>query len=358
MSVPKFTFYDDNNILFIITNMSLYSFNGETWTNMIINDINVPGNNFSSLKCSSLVELFTIEKDYLKILMVTGGFDSTLKSASKTVFVLKINESQCLLDFKYCDIKTSRYLHESVNIFNKYTIIIGGRNEKGFLTSCECLSLETKEWSDFPQLLTPRANFSAGVINSTIYLYGGYCSIGQFSDKTVEYCNINSDEIIKSQWKSVTLKCEETSLIPKLNIRLIPYGKNLIICGGTNGDLILDGIFEIEFDDMKTDKVNMILLGKLKTPRSSYHAFMKDGNFYLVGGSIKTIDYDENKTHINNYIEKFTFDLKNSIDSSLIPVASDDIIQPLINLGVNIATYKQEPGFPISCSIITKTFHK
>lgn len=357
MDLPKFTFYDNDNILLIITNMTLYLFDGTMWLNIIINDINLPGNNFASLKCPSIIELFNINKDYSKVLMVTGGFNFGVKSASKTVFVLNMKKSQCQLDFKYSDIKTRRYLHGSANIFNKYALIIGGRNEKDFLTSCEYLSFDKKEWNDFPQLPSPRANFSVGVMNSKVYLYGGYCSLGEFSDKTIEVCDINIEDISKSIWKSLTIKCNEPSLIPKLNISLIPYENNMIICGGTNGHQILDRIFEIEFDSMSNDIVKMTLLGKLKTPRSSYHSFMKDGEFYLVGGSWKTINFDDNKTHINNYTEKFTFDLNNNITSLFIPVASDDIIQPLIHLGLNIAEYKQEPGLPLSCSIITKSFH-
>ena len=82
----------------------------------------------------------------------------------------------------------------------------------------------------------------------------------------------------------------------------------------------------------------------------------KDGYFYLVGGAIKKYEFNESKTVIENYSEKFTFDLNNDIESSLLGVDSSDIIEPLNNFGINSNEYKNEPGFPYNCSIITKQF--
>ena len=47
---------------------------------------------------------------------------------------------------------------------------------------------------------------------------------------------------------------------------------------------------------------------------------MLDGDFYAVGGFVKEFKFNNDKYIIENYIEKFTFDLNNNIESSFIKV--------------------------------------
>ena len=56
--VPKFTFYDKDNELLIIAGMTIFIYNGEKWSNIIINDVNLPDTDFSILKRSSLAEIY------------------------------------------------------------------------------------------------------------------------------------------------------------------------------------------------------------------------------------------------------------------------------------------------------------
>lgn len=363
-SPPKFTFYDKDTSLFIIVNMKIFTFNGSTWKNITIDDKNLPNTDFPILRRPNVSEIYQ-EDPNKKILIVTGGFNLQTKSSSKSVYILNIfhdktdNTSKAFLDLKYNDNNTGRFLHSSANIANKFLIIMGGRNEKVYHNTCEYLDLVTHKWNEFPSLKTPRANHSTSVINeSKIYLYGGYESNGIFVKDKLCYCDVNISQPSESKWLSLEIKMEnENQLLPNACACIFPYEDNFIICGGTNGEHLLNGIFEVKIDDIENEKeVPCEKLGELRTPRSNFHMFMKDGDFYAVGGSVKEFFFNEDKKEINNYIEKFTFSLSGKIDSENIKVNSDDLILPLIDININTSSYKNEPGFPFNTSILSKDF--
>lgn len=358
----KFSFYDKDNMILIVVSNAVFTFDGEKWNSYPISDINLPGTDFSILKRPSIAEIYQPKNSqYSKVLLISGGFNMPNKSSSKQNFVLNFfhdeKETKCILDFKYSDMTTGRFLHSAVNIANKYIILIGGKNEKEYLSSCECLSIDTKKWSQFPSMLSPRANFASCVTNnSTIYLYGGYIANGQFNTNKLTSSNVDLSDISKSKWTELSLKSDKENSMPKACCCILPYEDNIILTGGTNGQNLLSGLFEIKISEMNEKEVEVDYLGEAKTARNNTHFLMKDGYFYLVGGAIKKYEFNESKTVIENYSEKFTFDLNNDIESSLLGVDSSDIIEPLNNFGINSNEYKNEPGFPYNCSIITKQF--
>lgn len=356
--IPKFTFYDKDNELLIIAGMTIFIYDGQKWSNIIINDVNLPDSDFSILKKPSLSEIYQNKNSELvKVLILSGGYNSKLKSASNTIFVLNIskndkNEKQCLLDFKYPDMKNRRFLHNSVNVSNKYIIIIGGKNENEYLSSCEYLDLEKSKWEPFPNLLEARANFSICLMNNNeIYLYGGYEKNGKFTSNLLTKCEVNLNNISESKWSNLNLNTNNINNLPLVCSTLYPNDDTIIICGGTNGENMLNGLFELD-----PSENNIQNLGKINSFRSSFHCFMLDGDFYAVGGFVKDFKFNDDKTIIENYIEKFTFDLNNNIESSFIKVESNDIIQPIIEHGGDVNEFKNNPGFPFNCSILTKKF--
>ena len=356
--VPKFTFYDKDNELLIIAGMTIFIYNGEKWSNIIINDVNLPDSDFSILKRSSLAEIYQDKNSQLvKVLFFSGGYNTKLKSASNTIFLLNINkndqnELQCLLDFKYPDMKNRRFMHNSINIGNKYIIVIGGKNESEFLSSCEYLDIKKGIWEKFPNLLESRANFSLCLINNNeIYLYGGYEQNGKFSSNLLTKCEVNFEKILESKWLNISLNLNNISNLPLACSTLYPNEDTIIICGGTNGEHMLNGLFELNPSEKTIQS-----LGKLNTNRSNFHCFMLNGDFYAVGGFVKDFKFNNEKTAIENYIEKFTFDLNNDIESSFIKVESNDIIQPIIEHNGDVNEFKTNPGFPFNCSILTKKF--
>ena len=364
-SPPKFTFYDKDTSLFIIVNLKIFTFNGTTWNNITIDEKNLPNTDFPILRRPSVSEIYQ-EDPTKKSLIVTGGFNLQTKSSSKSVYILNIfhdktdKTSKAFLDLKYNDTNTGRFLHSSANIANKLIIIIGGKNEKGYINTCEYLDLVSQKWNAFPSLQNPRANHSTTVINDNkLYVYGGYESNGVFVKDKLCYCDVNISQPNESKWISLELKMENDNLntLPNACACIYPYEDNFIICGGTNGEHLLNGIFEVKIDDIENEKeVPCEKLGELKTPRSNFHMFMKDGDFYVVGGSLKEYLFNEDKKEINNYIEKFTFSLSGKIDSENIKVNSDDLILPLLEMNINTSSYKTEPGFPFNASILSKDF--
>lgn len=361
---PKFSFYDQNNMLVIVVDLAVFLFDGKKWESFPINDINLPGTDFNILKRSSIVEIFqTKDSQYSKVLLISGGYNFQTKSASKQNFILNFfhdsakKETKCLLDFKFRDMEKGRFLHNATNILNKYIVIIGGKNEKEYLNSCECLSIEEKKWYPFPQLPSSRANFSICVANSNmIYLYGGYESNGKFNSDKLCYCNFDVNDFSKSKWENIKIKVDDPKILPGACCNMVPYEENIIITGGTNGEHLLDGIFELKISEKENNEISIDNLGKTKTARNNAHILMRDGDFFLVGGAIKEYKFNENKTAIENYCEKFTFDLNNEIESTLISVNSADIIEPLNSFNINASQYKNEPGFPYNCSLLTKQF--
>ena len=137
--------------------------------------------------------------------------------------------------------------------------------------------------------------------------------------------------------------------LPLACTTLYPNDDTIIFCGGTNGEHMLNSLFE--FDPSENTIQN---LGKINSIRSNFHCFMLDGDFYAVGGFVKDFIFNDDKNIIQNYIEKFTFDLNNNIETNFIQVQSNDIIQPIIQHGDDVNEFKNNPGFPFNSSILTK----
>jgi hypothetical protein len=362
---------DDDNVLFILYNEVLFMFNGEKWTQIYISDVNLPGTEFRNLKKPAMAEI-VLKGNYTKSFLVTGGLEMTTFSFAKTVYSLNIKSAvesentkdskgqisyDCLLDFKYGDMKTSRFLHNMLNIDNKFMVVIGGKNEKGWLKDCEALDIATGEWSNIPELNYPRANFDCLLYNNegkyTIYAYGGFESVGKFPDFLIETCEIdlNSKSQIFSKWKKINLSSSDEidalNRMPKICNRLVQYDQNILIVGGSDGKHLLQEVFEL---DPETNEINP--LGKLISPRNNFHLLYKEGDVYVVGGSCK--EFYHEKDLIQNYSEKFTFNLAGKVETQEIPVLKDIFLFTFENLGIDHREFLNEPGFPYSASVVSK----
>jgi hypothetical protein len=367
----KFSIEDKDNVLFILYNEIIFMFNGQKWGQIYISDVNMPDTEFKYLKKPGLVEISSgLGEESAKIFLVTGGFIPESKSCVKTVYLLNFKEStvqdelskkestsiDCHLDFKFADMKTSRFLHGSVNIEDKFVLVLGGKNEKEWLSSCEYLDLNSGKWHEFSSLNYPRANFD--FLNyfdlkkntSRIYVYGGYSKINTFAENLIEYIDIEnvSGELKKTEWKILSLSYDKTLNLPKISTRLVRYDENILIVGGSDGKHMLKDIFEMD-DSFEINKV-----GELNTPRNNFHYLLKEGDVYAVGGSCNKFSYQDDL--IDNYVEKFTFNLSNKIESTNIPAIRDLFLLAIQNLSISEFEFTNEPGFPYSSSIMTKQF--
>jgi hypothetical protein len=347
------TVNDSNLCLFILFNEILFTYDGSAWSQLYISDINLPGTDFRFLKKPSLVEISPL-KNANKSFLVSGGFNPVNKSFSKTNFVINIiksdtNSFDCLLDFKYSDMTTNRFLHAGINLENKFVILIGGKNEKGWLNTCEYLNLSTGEWKEFPPMNSSRANFDSLLFSENnkhfIYVYGGYSGVGKFVENLIEICEVNIKTMQNSKWTALKIK-SETANLPKIAMRMVRYDDNILIIGGSDGKHLLNNIFEL---DTQGQEINS--LGNLNTPRNNFHLFYREGEVYLVGGSCKDFKYKED--FIENYSEKIYFNLASKIESNDMKVSTDIFLFSLQNFSINPAEFYSEPGFPYYSSLIS-----
>jgi len=347
IEIPKFDLMDTNNELIILANMSILIFNGSEWKSVLINDLKLPNSEIEKLLKPSLCEIYESKEKKEKLLILTGGFNSNTKSASKTTFVLNLNNNEkCFLDLKFGDLDNARFMHGSINIKNKFILVFGGKNEKNFVLKNEILDINEKKWKNFPDLLNPKANFSYCVVNeNNLFLFGGFEENGKYSENKLTKCEINVDDFEKSLWKNINLKGKNIENLPLACVGMFPNDDNIIICGGTNGKELIDSIFEIDTNEETVEKI-----GKLNQARSNCHTLMNNGNYFLVGGNLKEIKFNNNN-EIENYIEKFSFDLNNEIIGNLINVKTDDIFG---NIKDKINFYKNEAGFSFCASLMSK----
>jgi hypothetical protein len=349
MEIPKFDLMDTNNELIILVNMSILIYNGTEWKSILINDIKLPNSGIENLLKPSLCEIYNSkEKKNEKVLILTGGFNLNEKSSSKTTFVLNLNNEKCFLDLKYEDLNYARFMHGSINIKNKFILVFGGKNEKNFVLKNEILDINEKKWKNFPDLISAKANFSYCVINeNNLFLYGGFEANGKYCENKLTKCEINVENFEKSVWKNLILKGKNIENLPLACAGMFSNDDNIIICGGTNGKEIIDSIFEINTNDETVEEI-----GKLKQARSNFHVLMNNENFFLVGGNLKEFK-NNNNNEIENYIEKFSFDLNNEIIGNLINVKIDDIFSDL-KMKDKINYFKNEPGFSFCASLMSK----
>ena len=186
--ISNFSFMDKDTFLIILVKKNLFIYKDNIWNNILIDDSDLPNTDFDQLLKPSLVEIYQKSDSNLsKQFLIIGGFSKVSKIASKMIFTLDIskeNNSKCTLNINYNDMSQTRFYHNSANINNKYIIVVGGKNTKEFLSTCEYLNLESKKWTKFPSLSTPRSNFTMCVVNgNSLYAYGGYKGIGTFIDK-------------------------------------------------------------------------------------------------------------------------------------------------------------------------------
>lgn len=351
------TLDDSNKVLIVIFNSVLYIFDGVRWSYIIVNELNLPDTDFSLLKKPALTEIF-LQNNFTKNLVVSGGFIPSKKQIVKTLFMLNFkktndNSYNCLLDFKYMDMSENRYLHSSMNINNKYILIIGGKNEKDWLKSCEYLEISSGKWNKFADMHSERANFDSLIYvdsyknTKTLYVYGGYSGMNVFSPNLVEYCELSY--FPTCEWK--TLNLPSSLDLPRICTRIIQYDLNILIVGGSNGKHLLNSVYEI---DVQEKHPTCSQIGELLISRSNFHYLLKEGDIILLGGSSNKFLKDDNG-EIQNYIEKFTFNLSNKIESETFPVKNDILTLPLKILGLKDLEDEllNEPGFPYSSSIIT-----
>jgi hypothetical protein len=256
------TVNDTDLSLFILYNEILFAYDGDSWSQVYISDINLPGTDFRFLKKPSMIEIPPLKNAH-KSFLVSGGFNPQQKSFSKTNFLINIIKSEvnsydALLDFKYSDMMTNRFLHAGINIENKFVILIGGKNEKGWLNSCEFLNLSSGEWKEFPCMSNSRANFDCILFSENnkhlLYAYGGYAGVGNFSENLIEVCEVNMNSMVNSKWSPLKINNKIENL-PKVCSRIIKYDDNILIVGGSDGKHLLNNIYEL---DIQNNEINSL----------------------------------------------------------------------------------------------------
>ena len=125
-----------------------------------------------------------------------------------------------------------------------------------------------------------------------IYLYGGYESNGKFNSDKLCYCNFDVNDFSKSKWGNIKIKVDDPKILPGACCNMVPYEENIIITGGTNGEHLLDGIFELKISEKENNEISIDNLGKTKTARNNAHILMRDGDVLLVGGAIKEYKFN------------------------------------------------------------------
>ncbi len=135
------------------------------------------------------------------------------------------------------------------------------------------------------------------------------------------------------------------SNLSKIAGRMISYDDNILITGGTDGKHIISDIYELDTNDNNISRV-----GKLNAPRNNFHYLINNGDMYVVGGTVN--HYKMSSDIIENYVEKFTFNLANEIESTDVPVKKN-----VFSIPMNLSNdFMKEPGFSYSSSIILKQF--
>jgi hypothetical protein len=338
---------NSKNKIFILYGKIFYTFDGEKWESIYINDTTYSDNNFPNLKKPALVEIVP-QNDSQKTFILTGGFIPTTKFINKAVYIIYLKREaestySCNIDFKYPDNKTARYMHQSVALDNENILLIGGKNDKAWLKSCEVLNLTTKKWNDYTPMNIERSNFDIYKLEDKVYAVGGFSGNCEFAKNLIECLDIKSQK-----WSIISTKGE---IIPKLACSKVTSfdGFNLLILGGFNGTKLVDEVFEFSPDSKEITK-----LGKLKAARSNFHCFVQDVNVVLLGGSVKEFVKGSDNI-IENYGEKFTFNLTNDIESEDISVPQDVLLYCLPDMEMYDELIS-EPGLPYSASIISKDF--
>ena len=77
---------------------------------------------------------------------------------------------------------TERGAHASVVVNGKLYVIggfAGGDMDQDFLSSVECLDLETQQWSAVAPMSTERDEVAAAVLGGKIFVTGGIASISE-----------------------------------------------------------------------------------------------------------------------------------------------------------------------------------
>jgi hypothetical protein len=334
------------NKLFILYNKIFYTFNGEKWESIFINDLTFSDNNFSNLKKPALCET-KAQNDSEKTFLLSGGFIPSQKLVNKTVYVIYLKKEgdsySCNIDFKYPDIKTSRYMHQMIALDDDNILVIGGKNEKAWLKSCELLNLTSKKWTDYPSMNLERSNFDAYRLENRVYVVGGFSGNCEFAKDLIEYLDVKSQK-----WTTIKTKGESITKLACARVTSFD-GFNLLILGGFNGTKLEDAIYELNPDDGEITK-----LGLLKSPRSNFHCLVNDGYVYLLGGSVK--EFHRGDSGIENYGERFMFTLTNDVESQDIPVHQDILLYCLPDTEM-YDEFMSEPGLPYSASLITKNFN-
>jgi hypothetical protein len=331
--------------LFILYNKIFYTFNGEMWENIYINDLTFSDNNFSNLKKPALVEI-KAQSAAEKTFLLSGGFIPSQKLINKTVYIIYLKKDgesyTCNIDFKYPDIKTPRYMHQKIALDDENILVIGGKNDKAWLKSCELLNLTNKKWNDFPSMNLERSNFDVYRLEDKVYVVGGFSGNCEFAKDLIECLDVKSQK-----WSVIKIKGESIKNLACARVTSID-GFNLLILGGFNGSKLEDTIYEFN-----PDMNEISLLGKLNAPRSNFHLLINDGYVNLLGGSVK--EFRRNDGTIENYRERFMFTLTNDIKSEYVPLYQDILLYGLPEYSMN-EELMSEPGMPYSASIITRDF--
>jgi hypothetical protein len=369
--LKEFSAVDTDNALFILYQNIVYVYRGGNWGQIHVNDVNMPDSDFKKLKKPGLVEISPsiVGKDWVKTFLVIGGYNPFEKNCVKTVYLINFEKNiikneifnkevityDCFLDFKYGDMKQSRYLHGSVNIEDQFVFVFGGKNEKDWLKSSEYIDLTNGIWQEGPSLNSERSNFDWYLYEEkgkkTLFVYGGFSGVKNYPTDLIETIDIEliNGKIRFSDWRVLKCSIDKSLNLPKFSSRIVRYDDNLIIIGGSDGKHILPTVFEL---DTATSEITK--LGDLKTPRINFHVLLRDDYIHLIGGSVSKFKIDEDS--IENYGEKFTFNLMNKIESESIPIMKEILIIPLLNLEINEFEVNQEPGFPYNSSLMSKDF--
>ena len=161
--------------------------------------------------------------------------------------------------------------------------VLGGRNEKCFLSTAESYSWSENSWTEESSMNTERAAPSAFVHDRQIYVSGGWT--GTESTDSIESLNVNGEH---KEWVETAIKMP----VKCVEHKMVCHENNAILTGGCDGDNVSDGIYEIELNPPHTSR----LLTKMPKPRCGHGCSIIDNQVVIVGGKTSKHSKDTKNT--------------------------------------------------------------
>ena len=281
-------------------------------------------------------------------IIVTGGL---IKSCSDFLVVNTVM-SLDLVTKRYKilpSMKTARVDHATV-VVNRKLYVFGGYNDDHFdyfLSSVECLDLNTMEWTELSPMIKHYSNFCAVALGDYIYLTGRSPYHGSIVTKlnivTSQWTNVYSMNksryghgivsaqgmlfvvggIYRDGFPQKSVECFNpmigrwNEIAPLITARselaVAVLGVNLYAIGGQDSQK--HQLNSVECLDLSVPKSKWTTVVPMTTCRSGMKAFVIDGKIYVGGGTSSNIEcFDPNDGPVGKWkiVDEITFPIPTS----------------------------------------------